>query len=247
MLLALWSPDSHCITRDLDLLGLGQLSEGRLLRVFREICLTEVEPDGLSFDTDSLRTAPIRGEEEYLGVRVRLGAVLVKATIPLQVDVGFGDAVVPEALMMVYPALLDFPAPRLRVYPPEAVIAEKLQAMVELDMLNSRLKDYHDIYTLSRLFSFDGRRLGDAIRATFGRRATQIPAGTPRGLSAEFAGAEREVQWTAFLRRVRLPEDTVSLAQKVVDINAFLSPVLTALRDGRELMACWPAGGPWST
>ena len=248
MLLTLWSPQSYRVTRDLDLLGFGQPSEARLLDLFRQICQVSVDPDGLLFDPLSVRTAPIRSDEEYLGVRVRLHAVLIEAPICLQVDVGFGDAVVPEPLAMDCPTLLDFPAPRLRVYPPEAVIAEKLHAMVELSMLNSRLKDYYDIWTLSRLFRFDAPRLGAAIRATFERRKTALPAREPPALSSQFAGgAARAQQWKAFLRRTHLPQDTAGLEEVVEAVRGFLMPVLSALTAGREPSDTWPAGGPWTT
>ncbi len=247
MLLALWSPQSYRVTRDLDLLGFGQPSQERLLELFRSICQATVEPDGLVFDALSVRVAPIGSDEEYLGVRVRLRCILVKAPIDLQADVGFGDAVMPEPLEMQYPTLLDFPAPRLRVYPPEAVIAEKLHAMVELGMLNSRLKDYYDIWTLSRLFEFDASRLAAAIRATFARRETALPGSVPPALTAEFANdAERAKQWTAFLRRTHLPQDTPRLEAVNAAVRDFLMPVLSMLARGLAPSGTWPAGGPWS-
>ena len=111
----------------------------------------------------------------------------------LQVDVGFGDAITPEASLIEFPPLLDFPAPRLRAYPRETVVAEKLEAMVQLGMANSRMKDFYDVAVLAREFDFDGDLLARAIRATFERRGTVLPTTTPVALT--------EAWWSTACRR----------------------------------------------
>jgi len=170
MLFGLWMESNHRPTRDLDLLGFGEPSNERLTEVFERLCEVEVDPDGLNFDPQSIRVAEIREGQIYMGQRVKLVAFLSTARIPVQVDVGFGDVVTPDAEEIEYPTLLDLPAPTIRAYPPETVIAEKLQAMVALGMQNSRMRDYYDLWIISRQFSFEGAALVAAVQATFNRR-----------------------------------------------------------------------------
>lgn len=159
MLLTTWLPETARGTRDLDLLGFGDASEERILGIFQEV-LAIAGDDGVAFDLDALQVAPIREELEYGGVRLRSTASLAGARIAVVVDIGFGDSVEPGLETIDYPALLDLPAPRLRAYAPETVVAEKFQAMVALGRANSRMKDFYDIWILWRSFTFDDDRLG---------------------------------------------------------------------------------------
>jgi len=186
MLFMAWTGQAYRPTVDMDFLSHGVASNERLTGVFRNVCAVEVEPDGLEFDGNSVKASPIREEQEYQGQRVTLTAFLGKARISIRVDVGFGDVVTPKARMLVYPTLLDFPAPRIRAYPRETVVAEKLQAMVVLGIANSRMKDFYDLYVLARDFAFDGATVTRAIKATFKRRKTEIPHATPLSLTEEF-------------------------------------------------------------
>jgi len=205
MLFALWTKSEHRPTRDLDLLGFGEASGESLTAVFHELCGVEVEPDGLEFDPDSIRVTEIREGQSYQGQRVKLNARLGNANIPVQVDIGFGDVVTPAAQPIDYPTLLDLPAPRIRAYPPETVVAEKLQALVDLGMQNSRMKDFYDLWSIARQFSFEGQTLVAAVRAAFERRATTLPKTVPTGLSEEFSTDEQKnTQWRAFLERTQL-------------------------------------------
>lgn len=149
-----------------------------MLAVFRETCAVE-ENDGIRFDVDALRVELIREELEYGGLRLRTTAHLAGARIPIVIDVGFGDAIEPGVEEINLPVMLDFPSPRLHAYPRETVVAEKFQAMILLGLANSRLKDYYDIWILSRNHAFDGERLSRAIAATFERRRTAIPQELP--------------------------------------------------------------------
>jgi len=155
MLFILWMGESHRPTRDLDLLGYGDSSEAGLLSCLQHVCTKIVQPDGLIFDAKSISIRDIREGQAYQGKRVQVAVFLGKARVFLQVDIGFGDAVIPSPPEMDYPTLLDFDAPRLHTYPRETVIAEKLQAMTVLGMANSRMKDFYDIWTLARLFDFE--------------------------------------------------------------------------------------------
>lgn len=165
-------------------------------QVVADIVRADVEPDGLEFEEGSIRGEEIREDQEYRGVRVRLTAHLAGARIPLQVDVAFGDVVTPAPEPLEYPTMLDLPAPRLRAYPPEPVVAEKFQAMVALGMANSRMKDFYDVWALAERMRFEGRRLRRALEATFRRRRTPVPADAPVALTAEFHDdGSKRVQW----------------------------------------------------
>ena len=184
LLFVLWEGDLHRMTRDLDLLGYGSHAVGDLVQVVREVFEAEVEEDGLIFFTDQVGGALIREDQAYEGVRVIVPGRLGSARVRLQIDVGFGDAVTPGPVESTLPTLLDAPAPVLRTYPKETVVAEKLQAMVVLGIANSRMKDFYDIAHLAGHFAFDGSLLSEAIRATFERRRTSIPATSRRPSSA---------------------------------------------------------------
>ena len=194
MLFRLWSGNPHRSTKDLDLLGFGSPDLNRLVRVFREVVAIPA-PDGIEFLPETVKAVPIREDAIYDGIRVTLEARLEAARMHLQVDVGFGDAVVPAPRETSYPTMLDVPAPVLRAYPREAVVAEKLHAMVDLGLANSRMKDFFDLWFLATNFSFDGATLGESIRSSFARRETAIPREPPVALTSEFAGdRQKQIQ-----------------------------------------------------
>lgn len=247
MLFAAWTQQPYRPTRDLDLLGIGDSSDAALLRVFSEIVRTPVEPDGLEFDGPSISISEIREAQDYPGKRIKLPARLGNARLNLQIDVGFGDAVTPEPAEIDYPVLLDLPAPRIRAYPCETVIAEKLQALVAFDMAISRMKDFYDLWMLSKRFPFEGTSLSAAIAATFQRRGTAIPTGVPTALTDEFAGDRgKQTQWTAFLKRNVLPDAPPSLSTVVHHLRAFLLEPLQAAAQESLLSKSWRPGGPWA-
>lgn len=245
-LFTLWTGAPHRATRDLDLLGFGEPHEERIRQIFAEVIALEVPDDGILFEASSLAVAPIREEQEYRGLRAQLLARLTTARIHLQIDVGFGDAITPEATWTEFPVLLDLPAPRLRAYPRETVVAEKLEALVQLGLGNSRMKDFYDLVLLSHSFAFEGALLVQAIRATFERRKTPLPRGLPVALTSDFTGdAMKLEQWAAFVRKSGV-RDAGELAESVETIAGFLGlPLAAAVRVG-PCEAHWPAGGPWS-
>ena len=228
MLMMSWFDDPHRGTRDLDLLGFGDPGAEPMLAAFREI-LAQEAVDGVEFDVDALRIDRIREEVEYGGLRLRTTAAIGGARIGLTIDIGFGDAVEPGPEELDYPSMLDFPMPRLRGYARETVIAEKFQAMVALGRANSRMKDFYDIWILSRSFNFDDERLPRAIAATFTRRGTAIPQDLPDALTPAFAqDAQKQRQWRAFVEGVA--HDPGQLAIVIKDIAAFLMPRATSAR-----------------
>lgn len=248
MLFSLWAESPHRPTRDLDLLGFGEPSIDGLAAIFQNLCNLMVEPDGLTIDSDSVHVSEIREGQTYLGLRVKLVARLGTARIPVQVDIGFGDTVIPEATEIDYPTLLELPAPRIRAYPPETVVAEKLQAMVALGMQNSRMRDFYDLWTIARNFSFEGATLVTAVRATFDRRLTAIPQALPTALSDEFATDEhKKNQWKGFLARSQLENTDIELTQVIDQLRPFLMPVLEAAANANDFAYIWGSGGPWLT
>ncbi len=245
MLFRVWSPTLHRPTKDLDLLGTGAPDIGRLQAIFRELCEVPVDADGVVFDPKTVQAARIREDAEYEGVRVNMTAHIGSARLELQVDVGFGDAVTPAIVEVEFPTLLGTPAPRLRAYPRETVVAEKLEAMVHLGIANSRMKDFFDVWFLAKTFAFDGAALSAAIRATFERRGTPIPETIPTALTPAFsADATKVTQWRAFMARGKLAPGDLSLGQVVASIAPFLGPALEAAQEGRVLTAQWPPKGP---
>jgi predicted nucleotidyltransferase component of viral defense system len=247
MLFPLWGEESHRPTRDVDLLGRGDNSIEHMKQVFRAACGQPVEEDGLTFRAESVRVERIKEDQEYEGLRVHCEAGLENARIPLQIDIGFGDAVTPPATRVRYPTLLEFPPPELKAYRRETVVAEKFQAMVMLGIANSRMKDFYDLWVLSRRFEFAGAALSRAIRATFRRRKTDLPAHTPTALSAEFyEDAGKRKQWEAFVRKNKLETGGVTLEQVVGTLKPFLMPLVEALVNDGPFDQTWPPSGPWT-
>jgi predicted nucleotidyltransferase component of viral defense system len=244
-LFTLWTGAPHRATRDVDLLGFGDPSEDHVQSIFVEALTLDVQDDGVTFDADSLAVGPIREDQDYGGVRITLTANVTTAKLRLQVDIGFGDAVTPEAAVVDFPALLEFPAPRLLAYPRETVVAEKVEAMVQLGLANSRMKDFYDLVVLSRMFPFDGELLVRAIRATFERRGTPLPHGLPVALTAEFAeDVTKNTQWTAFVRKAG-GDDLGSLWVVVRAVAAFVERPLRAAGARATFREVWPPSGPW--
>ena len=246
LLLSLWTDRLQRPTRDIDLLGYGDSSEEALTQLFRDLCVADVQADGLTFHPETVQVSEIRGAQEYEGQRVRMTAALGKARIHLQVDIGFGDVITPAPDDIEYPSLLGLPSPRLRAYPKETVIAEKLDAMVTLGMANSRMKDFYDVWMMSRELQFSGRTLARAIQATFQRRQSEFPQAAPTAFTEEFAqNPDKSTQWNAFLSRNRFDADGMDLAQIIQEIRLFLMKPMSAAAEGQEFEETWPAKGPW--
>lgn len=246
MLLVHWSEAVYRPTRDLDFTSYGSSLVSDVRSTIREICQTPVEDDGVAFDINDIAFDTIREHGEYDSVRARLKATLDYAQIRMQIDIGFGDAIEPPPTDAHYPTLLDNPRPHIRIYPREAVIAEKLHAMVVLGERNSRNKDFYDLYALSQHFDFEGNQLVRAMRATFDRRCTTFSRTLPVALTRRFyADAERSKQWRTYLDRNELsdiPSDCSKLGERLV---SFFKEPWDALARGFGFSGHWTAGGPW--
>ena len=240
LLFVTWVADPFRPTRDLDLLGIGDNDINTIIEVFRAICAQSVTDDGVDFDLDALEAAAIREDTGYGGLRVRTKATIAGARIPIQIDVGFGDAVTPAPIEIDYPTLLDNPAPHLRAYPVETVVAEKFEALTKLGMANSRLKDFYDLWLVAQTFDFEHVVLAKAVHRTFERRGTALPDGPPMGLTDDFATA-RATQWRAFLGRERMALVPDSLADIIAGLRVFLLPLTAPPEAGLT----WHKGDQW--
>lgn len=225
MLFVTWVEAPFRPTRDLDLLGYGEHAPEAVDGAFRAILAQPVDDDGVVFDIESIEVGPIREDAEYGGVRVRTHATIAGARIPIQVDVGFGDAITPGPVDIDYPTLLDAPAPHLRAYPVETVVAEKFHALATLGIVNSRLKDYYDLWLIAETFELERAPLAKAVQQTFARRETPLPEENPTGLGEAYVEAWA-TQWRAFLARERMLAAPAQLVTVVNDLQRFLLPLI---------------------
>jgi predicted nucleotidyltransferase component of viral defense system len=243
ILFTVWSGHPHRSTKDIDLLGSGAPDLDQLTAIFRDICDVKVEDDGVEFDAASITAARIKEDADYEGVRLQLKGKLGTAVLNLQVDIGFGDAVTPPPVVVDFPVLLALPAPRLKVYPRETVVAEKLEAMVQLGIANSRMKDFFDLEFLARSFEFDGRVLTRAIHQTFNRRGTAVPEEDPVAFTKTFTeDPQKNAQWAGFVKRSGVVGFAMSLAEVVANIGTFLKEPLHAVRTGTPFGKSWSSG-----
>lgn len=247
MMFQVWTRLTHRPTRDLDLLGFGQPDIDFFARVFRDLCDQPVEDDGLVFVAETVSASKLKEDEEYEGIRIKFDARLGTARIPIQVDIGFGDAITPAPILLDFPTVLELPAPTLHSYPRETVIAEKLQAMVMLGIANSRMKDYFDIFVLCTEFEFDGELICQAIKATFDRRNTVIPDALPVALRIDFSeDKQKSVQWNAFLRKCNLTGKHLDLTEVTTRLAGFLMPPAEAARFGNAFFKLWHPSKGWT-
>jgi hypothetical protein len=208
----------------------------------------QLEPDGLVFDADSVLAERITEDADYEGVRVTFTAFLDRARIPIQIDIGFGDAVTPAPVESDYPTLLPAPRPRLFVYPKETVVAEKFEAIVKLGIANTRVKDFYDLQILCRTLDFDRQILGQAIRNTFENRGTELPtAGMPLAFTAEFYDdGSKKKQWAAFCTKNANYMVNMEFKTVIGSLERFLTPVAAAARTKASFSRHWRPGGPWN-
>lgn len=247
MLFTLWTDEKYRATRDLDLLGFGDAGIPEMVRVFKEVCAISSAEDGLVFLAESVKGEAIREAEEYQGVRITMQANLEKARIPIQVDIGFGDAITPAASKIDFPNILGLSTAEILCYPRETVVAEKFQALTKLGMANSRLKDFYDIWFLATSFPFAGIDLAKAIENTFTRRQTLVPSGMPIAFTKDFfEDSMKQTQWRAFLSKAKATVAPGTLPSVVEVIKEFLMPPSAAIAAKDSFRKKWGAGGPWT-
>jgi hypothetical protein len=245
LMLAVWEAPLARSTKDIDMLGQIDNSMEIIVDVIRNVCRQEVDPDGIIFDKNSVSGKRITEDAEYEGVRIKLRGGLDTVRIRIQVDIGFGDVVVPKARTIIYPAILDHPQPHLRGYSRESTVAEKFEAMVKLGILNSRMKDFFDIWFLSRHFDFAGKSFEKAIRTTFSIRSTAIPSAITAFTSDFSKDPKKDAQWKGFIRKNRLINIPKDFYKIITDVAMFLMPVVENITSKRPFKSSWKAPGPW--
>lgn len=218
-------------TIDSDMICFGNATPEYLKQVFSETCrMNNVPDDGMRFDADSIEISSIREETEYGGTRILLLAFLGRARVTLQFDIGVGDAITPPPELTDFPVLLNGPVPKLKAYPMATTIAEKSEVMVTRGIINSRLKDFYDLWLLSELFDHDYATLRLAIRNTFERRKVPMPTDMPESWTPEFAAnPQKAIQWAAFLRKNKTVTSPVDFSVVAERISKFLVPVFFPL------------------
>lgn len=246
MLFTIWNGSPHRMTRDLDLLGSGNPSIQELEDIFKELAEVTVDDDGVIFESSSVRGAEIRAESRYRGVRIEMIGKIGSARLPLQIDIGFGDDYGSKADEVSLPSLIGMPSPQLRAYHRETVLAEKLEAVVHLGLLNTRLKDYFDFWFLGRNFAFEGQAIATSIRATFARRETAIPDKIPRGLTEDYwSDRARVAAWNSFWKKAEVTTEKPELETVVKFVAEFLGPPLAAVSRKEPFNNLWLPSGPW--
>ena len=233
-----WGGPLHRSTRDIDLLGFTANEVENLVSIALEICSLPVEDDGMTFPPENVQGTLIKEDAEYEGVRLTFFGYLGKARVKMQIDIGFSDHVFPKPVWAEYPTLLSYPAPELKNYPQESVIAEKFHAMVYLGEINSRMKDFYDLWFLASHFDFDGSLLQEAITQTFRHRKTDIPAGLIHAFSEKFVG-KKSLQWVGFLERNRIENAPYELSASMQLIKFFLTPIVEATQKGIPFTSHW--------
>jgi hypothetical protein len=244
LMLRVWESPEFRATMDIDFLGKIKNDEDLLKKAFAEIMEVEVDDDGLTFLPDTIQAERITEDADYEGIRIRFQGVLGSAKIFMQVDIGFGDIIFPGPQESTLPTMLGSPAPVLQAYTRESQIAEKFEAMISLGIANSRMKDFYDIWLLSRQFDFSSATLTEAIRLTFERRSTTLP-NKVEAFEASFIDAKKS-QWAAFRKRLDQPHVPESFDQVVKQIEMFLDPIVKSLLVSNIDAVAWTAPGPWA-
>lgn len=233
-------------TRDIDLLGKTSNDLAAIRGLFAEVCHKTVADDGLVFGSTSVTTEPIAEDADYEGVRVKFQGKLVNARVAMQIDIGFSDVITPAPEEVVYPVLLDQPAPHIKAYNRETAIAEKVEAMVSLGELNSRMKDFFDVWVLAQTHDFDGTILAASVAGTFARRKTPVET-SPSCFSDAFTKSPaKAAQWKAFVKNLRATHVPVDFGDVIAAVAAFVRPVLEAIAAGQEFRSVWRRPGPWT-
>jgi predicted nucleotidyltransferase component of viral defense system len=245
LMLMVWESPLSRSTMDIDMLGKMENSVDKIISIVQEVCRQEVEPDGVIFDPGSVQGQRITEDADYEGVRIRFRGSLATARISMQLDVGFGDVVFPSPELKSYPTLLDLPAPIIRSYSMESAIAEKFEAMVKRGVMNSRMKDFWDIWLLSRQFDFAGQTLSEAIVKTFLTRHTVMPP-VPIAFTPAFAQyVMKAAQWKAFLRKNRMVDTPENFEEIIQTISTFLMPIVESIVQHQSAPTIWKSPGPW--
>lgn len=240
-----WQGELHRPTKDLDFLAYGNNEISELIQQLKAVCEIQCE-DGVQFHPESIKGEKIKEDQEYEGVRIHINYKLASVQGKIQIDIGFGDIITPQASEVKIPTFLDLPAPHLRIYPRETVVAEKFQAMVYLGISNSRMKDFYDLLFLAKNFEFKGQILKEAIEATFKRRKTSISEEIPLALTEEFTqNLAKEKAWKGFLNKNQLEPENPTLRDIIEELKLFLIPPYIAISKNQVFEKTWRPDQKW--
>jgi len=246
LMFTVWNVPKRRTTVDIDFLAHYGNEVKKIEGVIKDVCKIKIEPDGLLFDSSTIEGRKIKEAADYEGVRIKFKGYLQKSRINMQIDVGFGDVIVPRPKIINYPVILDFPKPHLKGYTFESAIAEKVEAMVKLGLLNSRMKDFYDVWLLIRQFDFQGKIIAQAIKKTFTHRKTELPKGTSFFAPEIYdEKSDRQTMWKEFLKKGDIRNAPASLKSTALSIEKFLMEPIQALHSKKPLKAHWQAPGPW--
>lgn len=243
MMFKVWCAAELRPTMDIDLLGKTRNDEANIIDLVKAVLATNVVADGLEFDVDSIRTEQITQDVAYIGIRIRIAAFLDTARVNMRLDIGFDDAVFPEPKLITFPTLLDLPPPEVKGYSMESAIAEKLDAMIKHGALNSRMKDFFDIWILSSHFSFKGEYVKEAFRKTFKKRSSAPPK-KMEAFRRDYIQSH-ESHWRTFIKRMGRSDEKLTFQEVVEDIERFVTPPLEAIRIGNDFVMNWTPEKKW--
>lgn len=248
LMFMVWQIPERRTTLDIDFLAVYDNQVSAIEEVIKDVCLISVTPDGLVFDPKTVKGQSIREEMEYKGVRIKFIGLLDRSRIPMQIDVGFGDVVYPNPKVIRYPVILDLPEPNLKAYPVESLVSEKFEAMVKLSLLNSRMKDYYDIWLLIHKFDFNGQKLAGALKKTFNSRNTTLPKTIPIFAEEIYdERSDRQKLWKAFLNKNDIKHAPGKLSDIAREIEKFLIKPLNAINKKIKFSKVWKSPGPWKS
>lgn len=246
LMFTVWQVPERRTTLDIDFATHFDNKIASIERVIKNVCKLPVVPDGLIYDVETIKGYKIKEDAQYEGVRIKFRAFLERTRITMQIDVGFGDIIYPKAKLINYPVILNFPEPHLKVYSAESVISEKFEAMVKFSLLNSRMKDYYDIWLMMRKFDFKGSKLVEALKRTFQHRKTSLPQGKPLFAEEIYDDrSDRQTLWKAFLRKGEIKNAPEKLGTTAREIEKFLIKPLKAIQKDQDFNEEWKAGKSW--
>jgi hypothetical protein len=224
LMLMVWDPMSHRATVDIDLLAKTSNSIANLQKIINEICATEVVPDGLAFASETLKLTEAQLEAEYHGISAAFSAQLFTAKLPMRIDFGFSDTILPHPAKVKYPTLLDLPAPELKGYTPQTSIAEKFESIIRLGFANTRMKDFYDIWLLIQQFDFDQNELREIIQQVLKNRGTVLETSPIAFLESFYGNQIKKDKWNAFLRDIS--HEAISLEMIMLDLKKFFKNLI---------------------
>jgi len=246
LLFTVWQIPQRRTTLDIDFLARYDNQVTSIETVMKDVCGVAVEPDGLIFDAKTVQGRKIKEDADYEGVRIKFIGLLERSRISMQIDVGFGDVIHPGIKVIDYPVILDLPKPHLNGYPAESVVSEKFEAMVKLGAVNSRMKDFYDVWLIIHQFNFDGLSLAGALKKTFDHRKTDIPGGKPLLVQEIYnEESDRQALWKIFLTKGNIKHVPEKLSTIVKEIEGFLFEPISALHKGIKFNKEWKPSGPW--